>query len=65
MLDKGQIFTRAINKEGKWAAVDVLNLTEESFKRFVLAKLNTIGVVCIVRDTRKEEESEPLREKIE
>ena len=61
MIEKGQAFVRAINADGKWGSVDVLNLTEESFKRFVITNLNEIGsVVCI---NSEKDEPAPLYEK--
>ena len=60
MVEKGQCFVRAINKEEKWDSVDILNLDEDSFRRFVLRKLADMGVICIIISDKKEK---PLREK--
>jgi citrate lyase beta subunit len=40
------IFVRAKTIDSRWATVDVLDLTEESFKIFVLRKLNEAGIVA-------------------
>jgi len=51
MLERDQVFVRALNAQGKWDTVDVLDLDEESFRRFVLTKLDEAGMVTAVYQT--------------
>jgi len=61
MINKGQCFVRALNKDDKWDSVDVLNLDDESFRRFIISALGKMGIIAyiIVDDV----EDEPLRER--
>ncbi len=61
MIEKGQVFVRALNSEGKWDSVDALDLDEESFRRFVLTSLNRARVVSAM--LKEGGESSPLRER--
>lgn len=69
MIEKGQVFIRAKNKEGKWDSVDLLNpeqCSDEAFRQFVMQKLIEITdallgfgdgrVSAIVRLKKPEEE---------
>ncbi len=60
MITKGKCFVRALNNESKWASVDILDLDDESFRRFTITKLLELGAVVVV-ELGKEEE--PLHEK--
>ncbi len=60
MVNRGQCFVRAIDVNGKWDSIDVLDLDEESFRRFVLTKLHRHGSCTIIKN---DEESGPLYEK--
>lgn len=56
MIQRGQVFIRAKTSDDRWASVDVLDLDEESFKRFVLTKLVEFGYVCAVGLTKDAQE---------
>lgn len=61
MIEKGQVFVRAIKADGQWGNVDVLDLDEQSFRRFVTTSLNGAGpIVTFVKDDTVET---PLKEK--
>lgn len=49
-MRRNQVFVRAISKEGKWDAVDVLDLDEDSFRAFVVSRLMVAGLVVSVLD---------------
>jgi len=63
MIERGQIFVRALNYEGKWDSVDVLDLDEESFRRWLLGivgegkRIAGVGLDTNVEPT-------PLKQKI-
>ena len=63
-IDKGQVFVRGINADAKWDSIDALDLTEESFRRFVLTKLNDAGLIVSIRKDATQED-EPLYERRE
>jgi len=52
---KGQVLVRAIQADGKWGNVDVLNLDEESFRAFVLQRLWIGGLLMRTVDESGEE----------
>ena len=62
MIQENQCFVRAINTDAKWDSVDVLNLTDESFRRFILTKLSEIEVIATIRQ-QEDEEEKPLYER--
>jgi hypothetical protein len=45
-----QVFVRAKTSDNRWATVNALDLTDESFKRFVLTKLVEAGIVTALGD---------------
>lgn len=45
MIKRGQIFVRAKDSLGKWGSADVLDLTEESFRAFVLGIFARHGMI--------------------
>ena len=61
MINRDQCFVRALDENNKWGTVDVLDLDDESFRRFVVSKLAEIGAVTII--VNEEKEIEPLRKK--
>ena len=68
MIEKGQVFVRAINKDGRWDTVDALDLDDESFRRFILDKLCDMGVIVscsppIIDDEERELASPPFKER--
>ena len=48
MIERGQAFVRAQDLNGKWGSADILDLDEESFRRFVLTILSNIGTISVV-----------------
>ena len=58
MIERGQAFVRAQDQNGKWGSADILDLDEESFRRFVLTILSNLGTISIV--TLGEEFGGPL-----
>jgi len=61
MINRGQCFVRALDENDKWGAVDVLDLDDESFRRFVVSKMADMGIVTII--VKEDQEPEPLRKK--
>lgn len=49
MIRKGSIFVRAKDETGRWGAADVLDLDDESFRAFVLDRLEHRGMVVPVQ----------------
>ena len=45
------VFTRAKDPNGKWGACDAMDLTDESFRSFVLHMLYRLGAVSAVNPT--------------
>lgn len=45
-----QVFVRAKTSDNRWATVNALDLTDDSFKRFVLTKLVEAGIVTALGD---------------
>ena len=45
-----QVFVRAKTSDNRWATVNALDLTDESFKRFILTKLAEAGIVAAMGD---------------
>ena len=45
-----QVFVRAKTADSRWATVDAMDLTDESFKRFILTKLAEAGIVAAMGD---------------
>lgn len=37
MIERGQVFIRAQDEDGKWGSFDILDLDEDSWRRWVLA----------------------------
>lgn len=44
------VYVRAKSPSGKWGAFDALDLTDESFRRFVLRNLVDAGCVVALMD---------------
>jgi hypothetical protein len=61
-MKREQVFVRAIDKNEKWAAVDALDLDDESFRAFILEKLHQAGLIYGTMPDEKGEEI-VLREK--
>jgi len=49
-MKRGQVFVRALDPEGKWGNADVLDLTDESFRVFVVGRLMAFHQVSYVED---------------
>jgi hypothetical protein len=47
---KHDVFVRAKTSDNRWATVNAMDLTDESFKRFVLTKLAEAGIVGAIID---------------
>lgn len=47
---KHEVFVRAQTSDNRWATVNAMDLTDESFKRFVLNKLAEAGIVGALVD---------------
>ena len=45
-----KVFVRAQTSDNRWATVDAMDLTDESFKRFVLNKLAEAGIVAAMSE---------------
>jgi len=43
---KSGVFVRAKTSDSRWASVDVMDLTEESFRLFMLRKLKEMNTVA-------------------
>jgi hypothetical protein len=54
MIERGQVFVRALNSEGKWVTADALDLDEESFRRLVLTGLWKLGTLVAIKEVVKE-----------
>ena len=69
MIEKGQVFVRGKKKNGRWGNIDVMDLDEYSFRRFILTLLNRAGPAissCYFEgDFRNILCKEPLRERSE
>lgn len=63
MIKRGQIFVRAVDKNGKWDTVDVLDLDDESFRAFVMYKLYESSMVCGIKPEYVEGNEIILKEK--
>ncbi len=63
MIERGQVFVRAIDRDGKWDSVDALDLDDESFRRFVLEHLARRGQLVVLNNKAEDDEPEPLRER--
>ena len=61
-MKKQQVIVRAINKEGHWDSIDVLDLDEASFRAFVIEMLYRLGVVHAIREDLVEGEHIQLKE---
>lgn len=60
MIGRGQIFVRGRAPSGRWVNVDVLDLSDEDFRRFVMDVLMRAGaVVGFIDDTPKEPYAAP------
>lgn len=57
---KTGVYVRAKRPSGKWDSVDVLELEEESFRRFVAIVLAKAGAVTAASQELKLAEAEPL-----
>ena len=49
-MKRKQVFVRAINKDGKWDSVDVLDLDDISFRVFVIGVLFKNGLISGITD---------------
>ncbi len=61
-MKKEQVFVRAINKEGKWDSIDVLDLDDRSFKAFVIEKFKQHEMVSAIKDEYCDGEQIELKE---
>ncbi len=55
MIERGQCFVRAIGSDNQWHSVDILDLTEDSFRRFVLTRLHDLGAIVVTKKSVKEQ----------
>jgi len=60
-MKRGQVFVRAKDPFGKWKTVDVLDLTEESFRVFTINMLMRAGLVTYIKGEHIEGEELELR----
>jgi hypothetical protein len=49
-MRKGQIYVRAKLPDGNWGACDILELTDESFRAFVVDHLLSAGLIVAIKD---------------
>jgi hypothetical protein len=61
MIDRNQCFVRAQDENGRWKNVDVLDLDDESFRRFVISILAKMQLIHIVRNENVSDR--PLKQK--
>jgi hypothetical protein len=61
MIERGQIFVRALNSKGRWVTADALDLDEESFRRLILTGLWKLGALTAIKEVK--EEPTPYRER--
>ena len=61
-MNRGEVFVRALGKDGKWDAIDVFDLDDESFRAFILDKLALVG--CFFRITEPQGDPITLKEKV-
>lgn len=47
---KHDVFVRAQTSDNRWATINAMDLTDESFKRFVLHHLAEAGIVASLFD---------------
>lgn len=60
MIDRGQVFVRAQVDGNRWDSVDVLDLDDESFRRFVINIFTQDGRLTGLLDGR---DTRPLKAK--
>ena len=49
-MKRDQVFVRAQDPTGKWGSADVLDLTDESFRAFLVEMLRRAGIVVYLKD---------------
>lgn len=59
MIERGQVYVRAVGQDGKWGSYDALDLDDESFRRFVLYMLDRAGLLTKLKTS----DDTPLRVK--
>jgi len=65
MIKRGQVFVRALNKEGKWDSVDIFDLDDESFRVLIVDGFVEVGLLVALKGEISEVEEIILREKSE
>lgn len=45
-----EVFVRAKTSDNRWATVNAMDLTDESFKRFILRTLVNAGLLAAIND---------------
>lgn len=53
-----KVYVRAKTSDNRWATVDAMDLTDESFKKFILNKLAEAGIVAAMDEVYVELETE-------
>ena len=61
MIQRGQVFVRAIDPDGRWFSSDALDLNDESFRRFILDRMHVFGMLSVM--VSPHDKDEPLRSK--
>ena len=49
-MKRGQVFVRGRDPNGKWGAIDVLDLDEPSFRAFVMEMFKRAQIVVALKD---------------
>jgi hypothetical protein len=63
---KSGVFVRAKTSDNRWATVDAMDLTEESFRRFMLRTMAETGMVAsLVEDGRVDLETHLTKQQAE
>lgn len=45
-----EVYVRAKTSDNRWATVNAMDLTDESFKRFILRSLAQAGIIAAIID---------------
>ncbi len=61
MIERGQVLVMGKNKDGNRRPIDVLDLDDESFRRFVVSVLTDSGLVLKIH--KDESNAPPLSER--
>jgi len=61
-MKRGQVFVRALQADGKWGNVDVLDLDEISFRAFIIDKLIALKALYSFAPKHIDGDEIPLKE---